>query len=1175
MKKIAALSVLIFTFGIYAYAAAPEADIAYTFDNTLSDAEANGTVSYTDGVSEQAAYFENKAYLTLPEGIVSDASDFTVSAWVKPDEISSWARVFDFGTGTEKYMFLTLTNGSGTTFAITASGNSGEQKIVAPSTVFTVGEWTHIAVTKSGNSAVMYADGVEVGRNDNMTLSPSSLGTTALNYIAKSQYDDPYFNGCIDNFRIYRKGLTADEISELAGEPNNSIVSIEPVTLTIEANSEAELPDYAEAVFGDGAKRSVKVQWDGVDTSRDGVYNVSGTVMGTEVKASARVTVTSLSVTDGLTATAQLYSDSGKYIADYTIGNYSDIKKAIIFIAAYDGETLVGVGMKKIDELNNGIYSVEVSAPQSEDIMVKTYLWDMELKPLANCASKNFGNPYGSSFEVSEVKLTDGIFKTSQDLGLTVVKSLDVDRLLAPVAYNAGAITDKSEYYGGWEAYKYRTYSGTGISGHSLGHWMSAAADMYAVTDDSEVKEKLDYAVNKLAEYQEMNGDGYIGGVEESGFVKALSGTLSVSAFDLNGYWVPWYSFHKIYQGLIDAYELTGNEKALEVVRGFADWAINVTKDMEDDKFNQMLECEYGGMNEVMAELYDITGEKKYYDLAVRFTQPSIITPLSNETDELAGKHANTQIPKVIGAAAVFEQNEDRTDYKTAAKFFYDTVVNNRSYVIGGNSNSEHFSGVGDETLGTQTCETCNTYNMMKLAEHLYAWNHDAAYMDYYEKALFNHILASQDPESGMKTYFMATKQGHFKVYSTLENSFWCCFGSGMENPGRYTRNIYYKDNDDFYVNQFISSSVEWKEKGLTISQSTNYPYSDTTLISIDEGSADAKINIRIPSWLSEDATVTLVHGDAAEEPITVKATGEAYYYPIEGRWQKDDRIIVKLPMGLHTYTARDSKNKVAFMYGPVVLAGELGTESFPTTDLVSDHTSLDSFGSIEVPDIVVENKSPEAFITATDLSKLEFKLDTGSGIAITLIPYFNLHHERYSLYWYLYGEDEEREKDEFAAALDAATIDAVYIDGQQNELEHSLQSNNSHYGYLDSVSKTWRDAYGTDAYFSYEMKIDETAEKNYVMAVYLATDSGFSSGGVNYTRDFNILADGTVIGNQKLPASGSGLVYTYYEIPSDVISSAKDGKITVKFAPSGLNTAAGGVFEVRTTNAVVEKEQA
>lgn len=773
-------------------------------------------------------------------------------------------------------------------------------------------------------------------------------------------------------------------------------------------------------------------------------------------------------------------------------------------------------------------------------------------------------NKNGSRFISGEVRLKDGIFKTSQDLGKQYILSLDPDRLLAPVAYSCGAISDKSKYYGGWEAYKYRSYEGNGISGHSLGHWLSAMSTMYAATSDNAVKEKLDYAILKMSEYQ--NDDGYVGGVEKSNFVKLLKeGTVNSSNFELNGYWVPWYSFHKIYQGLIDAYELAGNDVALDVAIKFADWGIDVTSNLTDEKFAKMLECEYGGMNEVYAKLYEITGDTKYYDMAVKFSQRAIIEPLSNGIDELQGKHANTQIPKLLGAAAIFEQNIERTDYRDAARYFYDNVVNHRSYVIGGNSNREHFGTVTDETLGPQTLETCNTYNMMKLCEHLYSWKHSAEYMDYYERALFNHILASQDPQTGEKTYFMATTPGHFKVYSDALNghSFWCCNGSGMENPGRYTRDIYYKDGNTLYINQYIASEVSWKEKGLLISQTTNYPYEDTSVIKIEDGDAFLSFKIRIPSWLEDMAEITVNN----EKTAYVSDKG---YYTIERVWKKGDIITIKLPMSLHLYTARDDKHKVAFMYGPVVLAGELGTDTFPNSDRVDDHTSLDSFKTVSVPDIIVNDKDPKTYINVKDVSKLCFELTNIDGTKINLIPYWDLHHERYSLYWMLYIKDETVDKDEFSEALNAVTVDTVYPNEQQPEVDHGMKKNNSYSGYFADVSRGWRDARGDGGYFSYDLKIDKNAEHNYVMAIYWGSDSGFSFDGVSYKRDFSILVNNTVVGKETLNNNLPGkLIYRYYEIPTYI----EDGKVTVKFLANGKNSATGGVLEVRTTTDIVEKE--
>lgn len=1171
MKKIfAAICVLTAAFSaLHAYAA-PEAAVHYTMDSAESAGQCTG-IQFEEGIIDKAAVLSDSAYISLPDDVVSSMTDFTISTWVKPSETADWARIFDFGTGTAKYMFLAPRNNAGqTVFAITSSNSGSEQKITSEC-VFTPNNWTHICIAKKGNTGIMYADGIEVGRNESMTLSPKDIGSTNKNYIGKSQYSsDPYFNGAIDDFRIYSEALSAEDIKELAGEINKDIISIEDTEVSISAGSELKPPNFVSALFSDGTKRDVRVDWESFDSNllkQDGKFEILGNIAGTSLKAKTTVTVTSLSVKTGLTITGNIYSNNSKVTADYNIYNIKEASPAVIYFAAYADGKLAGVSMQKIDSLSTGSYSITLDAPKGDSILMKSFLWNSDMTPLAQPLSKEFGNPYGSSFEVGEVKLLEGKFKESQDLGKEYLLSLDVDRLLAPVAYAAGAITDTSCFYGGWEQFNYRGYGAKGIAGHSVGHWMSAVSTMYSVTGDETLKEKLDYTVSKLDQYQQMNGNGYVGGFEKTGFENALSGTLKVSAFDLNGYWVPWYSIHKIYQGLIDAYELTGNNQALDVVLKFADWAKNLTDPMDDDKFNLMLTCEYGGMNEVMSELYSITGNKDYLDLAVRFSQPAILNPLSEGKDELQGKHANTQIPKVIGAADVFENDSDRTDYRNAARFFYDTVVNHRSYSIGGNSNYEHFGSIKEEVLGTQTCETCNTYNMLKLTEHLYAWNHDASYMDYYEKALYNHILASQDPNSGMKTYFMSTKQGHFKVYSTPENSFWCCVGSGMENPGRYTRNIYYKDGDNFYVNLFIPSEVEWTEKSMKLSQKTNYPYEQTTQITIDEGSGYADIHIRIPEWIDSAAIIT-VNG---ETPLEISQPG---YAVLSRNWNKGDTINVTLPMGLHTYTARDSENKVSFMYGPIVLAGALGTDNFPSSDIVSDHTSLDNQKGIEVPDLIVDDKDPNSFITLVDKQTLTFKTSAASasnGSEITLIPYCDLHHQRYSLYWMLYGKDEVIDKDEFTKALENATIDVVRPNEQQPEVDHNMKTYLSNSGYFDAAERGWRDARGEGAYFSYDMKVNPDAENNYVMALYWGSDAPFKADSVSYTRDFSIYADDVKLGAQILNNNDPNqLIYMYYAIPKE-LTSGKD-KVTVKFESNGKGKAAGGVFEVRTTTAEIKK---
>lgn len=450
--------------------------------------------------------------------------------------------------------------------------------------------------------------------------------------------------------------------------------------------------------------------------------------------------------------------------------------------------------------------------------------------------------------EVKDVRLnTEALMGKSQQVGLSYLLRMDVDRLLAPLYEGSGKIPKKARY-GGWESLE--------IKGHSVGHYLSALAVMFASTGDFRLKERIDYVVEEMEAIQRE--DGYLSGFLSAPFDKAFTGEFEVENFSLNGYWVPWYSIHKVYAGLVDAYVLGENTTALEVVKKLADWVYEKSSTMTEEAFQKMLISEHGGINEVMAQLYEITGDKKYLYLAERFTHRFIIDPLMNEVDNLQGKHANTQIPKVLGAARLYEVTGDMR-YQKAAIFFFNQVVEGRTFVIGGNSIGEHFGALGKEELGKDTAETCNTYNMMKLALYLFNWTKDVKYIDYYERALYNHILASQEPITGAKTYFVSTYPGHFKVYGTDENAFWCCTGTGMENPGRYNMGIYERDNDDLYINLFIASTLQLEDKGMVIEQQTTFPEADTVCICFKEARGERlNLKIRIPYWVTEEVTIKI-----------------------------------------------------------------------------------------------------------------------------------------------------------------------------------------------------------------------------------------------------------------------------------------------------------------------------
>jgi DUF1680 family protein len=755
---------------------------------------------------------------------------------------------------------------------------------------------------------------------------------------------------------------------------------------------------------------------------------------------------------------------------------------------------------------------------------------------------------------MNKVKLTEGLFKTSQDKGNEYLIYLDVDRLTAP-CYEAAGLSPKKPRYGGWES--------QGISGHSIGHYLSAAAAMYVANGDKNIKEKLDYAVAELAYVQSHSIDGYVSGFPRGCFDKVFSGDFEVERFSLAGWWVPWYSIHKIYAGLIDAYMLTGNKQALEAVIKLSDWAVRGLSNLTDEQFEKMLYCEHGGMNEAMADLYSITDNKAYLNLAIRFCHKEILDPLAEGKDELEGKHANTQIPKVIGAAKLYDITGNE-DYKNMALFFWNEVVKNRSYVIGGNSRGEHFGRTRTEELGVATAETCNTYNMMKLTELLYSWSQEARYMDYYETALYNHILASQDPHSGMKTYFVSTQPGHFKVYCSPDNSFWCCTGTGMENPARYIRQIYYRKSEELFVNLFISSELKLEDKNIKLRQETSFPEGDKVRLVFDEAAGEhLNINIRVPSWVKGAVSATVNN----EEKYSRAESG---YLTISRNWSEGDVIEFTVPMGLHKYEAMDDAKKVAIMYGPIVLAGALGKENFPQCDILEDHVKLFGHPGIIVPALVTDEKDITKLIKPLNDKPLTFETEAigqPGDVKVTLIPFYALHHQRYTIYWKFLSTEEYRQSalssPDYQEILDKTTVDRVSPNEQQPEVDHKIKRQNSKSDYLSDAGAGWRESIN-DGFFSYEMSV-LSEQQNYLAVTYWGSDTDYWTPERLYIRNFNILIDNTVIANETLKEDKPYTLFdVFYEIPMELTKGKE--KVEVKFT-STEGKMAGRVFGVRITS--------
>lgn len=774
--------------------------------------------------------------------------------------------------------------------------------------------------------------------------------------------------------------------------------------------------------------------------------------------------------------------------------------------------------------------------------------------------------------DTKNIELKKGsIFEKSAEVGLEYVKSIDVDRLLAP-SYEMHDIDtpNNAVRYGGWEKAGTNNWNPSvpgnptnTLAGHSLGHWMSAAAVFYRQSKDESVLEMLDYAVEKLNELQIETGSGYIGGCREETFIKCFSGDKDW----VSGYWVPWYGIHKIYQGLLDAYEYTGNETALSVLEKFADWAVEGISNLSDEQMQEVLNVEYGGMNEIFAKMYGITGDEKYLNAARKFTHDIIIDPLVDGTDNLSGLHANTQIPKIVGIASIYEQQPEKyKDYRTASENFWHFVNNNRGYAIGGNSIAEHFEAKGAESLGIKTCESCNTYNMMRLTEHLFSWDHKAEYMDWYEKALYNHILGQQEPVTGEKMYFVSLLQGHHRVYEMKEKSWWCCTGTGMENPGRYTRVIYFEDNDDLYINLYIPNTYTWVSKGITFEVETDYPYSENVRITVKDGNAFANLKFRIPGWIADDMKVS-AHG----ETVMSHSSG---YSDVSGIWKKGDIIELTIPMNIRTYKSR-IRDQIVYEYGPVVLAADLGScENIDgVEEYIFNETRIDSV-TTDVPNIITD-KRPESIVKPKDLSKLEFIIDgsnVSDGRSIRLKPFYEIHHRFHNVYWNLNSEG-----DTYTKWLNDISIDILCPDGQQDEKGHGLEQNdtsgkmhkNSHQGsfYSNGTAYFYRDAYGSDdAFFQYCMNVDENIQ-NYLFVRYWGSDESFKNEDVVYSRDFNIYVDDEFLANQHIENNCPHAPYdVFYKIPLNLTRGKNI--VTVRFEAKNETSCAGGMLEMRITNA-------
>jgi len=739
------------------------------------------------------------------------------------------------------------------------------------------------------------------------------------------------------------------------------------------------------------------------------------------------------------------------------------------------------------------------------------------------------------AFNLRDVKLLDGSpFKNAMDKDAAYLLIIEPNRLLHRFYKNAGLPT-KGEVYGGWES--------DGLSGHTLGHYLSAISIFYANTGNPEFKKRADYIVDELDRCQIARKTGYIGAIpnEDTLFARVARGDIKSSGFDLNGGWSPWYTVHKVMAGLVDAYLYCDNEKALKIVTGMADWTENTVKNLTEAQRLKMLMCEYGGMNDVLANIYSITGNKKYLDLSYKFYDDFVMGELAKKVDPMAGKHSNTNVPKAIGSARQYELTSTGSD-KTIASFFWDIMVNHHSYVIGGNSNYE-YCGEPDklnDQLSDNTCETCNTYNMLKLTRHLFAWNPNSELTDYYERALYNHILSSQNPTDGMMCYFVPLRMGTIKQFSDQFNTFTCCVGSGMENHSKYVEGIYSETKEgNLFINLFIPSELNWKKHDANIKLETTFPQDNKVSLTVSiKKSERFTISIREPKWANNGMQV-MVNGKA------IQAKSNAIgYIEINRKWKDNDRIELYLPMTLHTESMPDNANRIAFLYGPIVLAAQLG-------DSIPDPV----FGT---PVLLTDDKNVNYWLKPVKGEPLTFKMEgVGQPFDATLKPFYSTYNKYYSVYFdYFTNADWIARKAEYEAEkkrqqeIEKQTIDYFRIGEMQPERDHNLVA--SEQSYVDiALGRTGREARRNN-YFAFEMKVQPEIS-NSLLLTYIGDDRD---------RKFDILVDGVKIAYVEWPGGTTGKFYDKeYLIPEELIKGKN--KVTVRIEANYEKTA-GRIFGCR-----------
>lgn len=800
---------------------------------------------------------------------------------------------------------------------------------------------------------------------------------------------------------------------------------------------------------------------------------------------------------------------------------------------------------------------------------------------------------YPKHFDLEQVTLLDGPMKKAMDLNIEVLLKYDVNRLLTPYVRQAGlaATTDSTSPYFQWLT-KHPNFNNWGdasfdLSGHVGGHYLSALALAYAACHDTakkaQLKERLDYMIGVMKDCQEQFDEhhdglyGFIGGQPINSDWEALY-RGDIQPYKRHGGWVPFYCQHKILAGLRDAYLYGNSETAKEMFRKMADWSVNVIANVSEADMEKVLDTEHGGMNESMMDAYQLFGDKKYLNAAKKYTHKKMLNGMQTlNTAFLDGKHANTQVPKYIGMERIGEANNQ--SYTTAAENFWKDVATNRTVCIGGNSVNEHFlSGKNSNRYIDQLDgpESCNTNNMLKLSEMLFDFTQDATYADFYEGATWNHILSTQDPETGGYVYFTTLRPQGYRIYSQVNQGMWCCVGTGMENHSKYGHFIYTHDgNKTLYVNLFTPSKLV--DKDFMITQETDFPNQSATTLTVGK-SGHYTIAFRHPAWVGKGFSYAVNN----KKINHTEAQGKAYYIHITRNWVAGDKISINLPMELRYEECPNLSDYIAFKYGPILLAANTtnGKEKLQNEyggEGRMDHapgSMAKSLNLTSAPLLIGDRSKVLERIKKERKKKLSFSIDVSrKGIAsykwnrLTLEPFYAIHHDRYQCYWYQqtpehYANSSMAKAEALNEALQARTIDFVAPGEQQSEAGHE-------YSYsMDSSTGEFRTEHYRDArpngYIQYTLLNKERIAQNLsIMLRFNIADKG---------RKATLTVNGKPIADITIPATAkdcdsNGFFNTEYKIPAEILKDAQQLKVRL----TASTTLCPGIYYIRLLKGIRE----